>query len=209
MGLDIVAVSKAVPIECKGGDACDETHFTVGYYAKRRDRLKPGCYIKGKGGQEFWFRAGSCSGYSDWKIDLCLLALGVSPEEVWQNPRRFRRKPFVELIDFPDGVSPVIGPETSAKLHNDFVSFAAKAKRHYRTATPLELPSLPTGTKKKKANKYHENQAGLHAAKNLARALGMSLTTYESHGLAWMQEVYSNFRRAFKVASDGGFVVFC
>ena len=90
MGLDIVAISKAVPIQCEGDDSCDETHFTVGSYRKRRDGLKPGCYVKGKGGREFGFRAGSYIGYSDWRKTLCLLALRVPPEEVWEHPRRFR-----------------------------------------------------------------------------------------------------------------------
>jgi hypothetical protein len=99
MGVDIVAVSRAVPIPCKGDDSCDETHFTVGSYPKRRDGLKPGCYVKGKGGREFGFRAGSYIGYSDWRKTLCLLALGVVPQEVWEHPRRFQGKPFVELID--------------------------------------------------------------------------------------------------------------
>lgn len=208
MGLDIVAISKAVPIECEGGDACDETHFTVGSYRKRRDDLKPGCYVKGKGGREFGFRAGSYTGYSDWKRELCLLVLGVLPEEVWENPRRFRGKPFVELIDFPDGVGPVIGPKTSAKLHGDFVAFAAKAKKHYANPTPLEPPPTPTtGTKRVKKSKEYE--AGLDAAKSLAQTLGGSLATSGSCDLGWMQEVYDDFRSAFKLASNGGFVLFC
>src|SRR4051812_20179100 len=123
MGLDIVAVSKVRRIECDGGEECDERHFTVGSYRKGRDDLKPGCYVKGKGGRDFGFRAGTYIGYSDWRTELCLLALGVSPEEVWENPRRFRKKPFVELIDFTDSVGPVIGPRTSAKLYDDFVAF--------------------------------------------------------------------------------------
>jgi hypothetical protein len=206
MGLDILAVSKAEPVSCTGDEACEETHFTVGSFRKRRDGLNPGCYVKGKGGREFGFRAGSYRGYSSWRTELCLLALGVMPEEVWGNPRRFRGKPFVELIDFPDGAGPVIGPKTSAKLHGDFVAFAATARRHYANPTPLQPPSPPTP---KRGKNRHVNQAGLEDARSLAEVLGGTVTAVDADDLGWMQEVYSNFRRAFKIASDGGFVIFC
>jgi hypothetical protein len=208
MGVDIIAVSRAVPIPCKGDDACDETHFAVGSYRKRREGLKPGCYVTGKGGRDFGFRAGSYSGYSDWRKTLCLLALGVLPEEVWEHPRRFRGKPFVELIDFPDGVGPVIGPKTSAKLHSDFVAFAAKSKKYYAHPTPLES-SVPTPKKGKAAKKHYINEAGLEDAQRAAEALGGTLPTIDLDNLGWMQEVYDDFRKAFKIASDGGFVMFC
>jgi len=116
----------------------------------------------------------------------------------------------VELIDFPDGVGPVIGPKTSAKLHGDFVAFATKARKHYANPTPLESPRPPTPTTgKERVKNSNENQAGLDAPKSLAQALGGSLATSGSDDLGWMQEVYDDFRSAFKLASTGGFVLFC
>jgi hypothetical protein len=88
--------------------------------------MKPGCYVAGRGGKDTGFSI-PYSGYNAWRRELCLMALAVEPEEVWEHPRRFHRKPFAELIDFPDCGTFTIGPTTSAKLHADFVAFAAKA----------------------------------------------------------------------------------
>src|SRR6516164_9643288 len=87
MGLDIMALSKAVYIECDGGDECDETHFEFCPHPdKRREGLKRGCHVVGKGGETIGFRVGSYSGFSFWKRHLSLLCLGVEPEEVWTHP---------------------------------------------------------------------------------------------------------------------------
>jgi hypothetical protein len=164
MSLSIRAISKAKIVECNGyvdeeaEVLCD--HDEVGSCPNRRDGLKPGCYVPGKGGRSFslriWYKD-----YGDWMRELCRFALGAEWEEVCEHPQRFRGKPFVELIDFPyssDGQT--IGARTSSKLHADFAGFAAKARRHF-----LKAP-----------------------------------------GLAWMWEVYRDFRKAFKIGSDGGFV---
>ena len=52
------------------------------------------------------------------------------------------------------------------------------------------------------------NEARLDSARSLAQAVGGALTGI-SDDFRWMQEVYDNFRSAFKLASDGGFVMFC
>jgi hypothetical protein len=65
--------------------------------------------------------------------ELCRLVLGLEWEEVCRHPRRYRAKPFVELLDFSyTSEGQTIGPRTSAKLHADFVGFAANARKHYR-----------------------------------------------------------------------------
>jgi hypothetical protein len=114
----------------------------------------------------------------------------------------------VELIDFPDGVGPCIGPITSKKLYGDFTAFARKAKAHYANPTPPSPPSKPI-SKKAKGKEGHINQAGLDSARSLAKALGGTTATAASDELGWMREVYDDFRIAFKLASNGGFVVFC
>jgi hypothetical protein len=65
------------------------------------------------------FRAGSYSGYSQWRSLLAHTILGVSAGEVWNNPGLFDGKPFVELINFADNEGS-IGPVASAKLAKDF-----------------------------------------------------------------------------------------
>jgi len=225
MGVDIIAISKAKLVTCRGGEECDDSHYGVGSPPSRRDGLKPGCYVVGKGGRSMGFRAGSYAGYSDWKRQLSLLALEVEPEVVWEHPRRFRGKPFVGLIDFPDVVGPIIGPKTSAKLYADFVALASRARRHYLTrpagrassSAHTELPPIDivtSGSARRPGSparaKRHINQAGLSAAEEVAGALGGTMMgAGEGEDMAWMWEVYRDFRRAFKLASDGGFVAFC
>jgi hypothetical protein len=205
MGVDVDAISKAVHVVCRGGDDCDETHYHFcPHPAKRREGLKPGCHIVGKGGRSFGFWAANYAEYDDWRRSLSLLALGVHPEEVWQHPRRFHGKPFVELINFPDTVGPCIGPITSKKLHADFVAFASKAKKHLPSALRRLARSQPKPHLKK-----HANRAGLADTEELTKAIGgVILSTSEETDRPWMWELYCDFRYAFKLASNDGFVSF-
>ncbi len=209
MGVDVVAISKARAVACQGDEACDETHYGFGSYPKRNDGLKTGCYVVGKGGRSFGFRAGSAAGYNHWRRELSLLAVGVEPEEVWEHPRKFQGQPFVELIDFPDGVGPSIGPKTSAKLHADFVYFASKAKRHF-LSPPQRKASTEQPTQAKQKPRKHVQRAGLSAVEEFAEAIGgMVADAEEPVDISWMWEVYRDFRRAFKLASGNGFLSFC
>jgi hypothetical protein len=81
--------------------------------------MKPGLYEYTDQTQQHGFRAGSYSGYNWWRQQLCQFAQGVEPEEVWNHPRRYRGKPFVELIDFTD-CDGRIGTKVAAKLAQDF-----------------------------------------------------------------------------------------
>ena len=78
MGLDVVAISKATRVACRGGEECDETHYGVGSYRKRRDGVKPGCYIVGNGGRSRFVTYVPYAGYSAWRRQLSLLSLGVN-----------------------------------------------------------------------------------------------------------------------------------
>ncbi|MBV6343136.1 hypothetical protein [Candidatus Magnetobacterium casense] len=84
----------------------------------RLDGAVPGCYVGTECGS---FRAGSYSGYNEWRSELCHRALSSSPNEVWENEGKYAGKPFVELIAFSD-CEGAIGPKTSAKLSKDFTS---------------------------------------------------------------------------------------
>ena len=81
------------------------------------------------------------------------MALGVEPEEAWNHPRRFRDKPFVKLINFPDTGGGAIGPITSAKLYGDFVTFAPKAKRYYATSTPNVFSPLQVNLNRRRTRR--------------------------------------------------------
>ena len=76
-------------------------------------------------GEEFGHRAGSYSGYNEWRRLLARAALGMSDEEVWNkidSGVSYSEVPFGELINFSDADG-VIGPIASQKLYNDFVKY--------------------------------------------------------------------------------------
>jgi hypothetical protein len=58
MGIGITAMSKATRVSCSGEyvegeyDVCLEEHLTIDAPARRRDGVKPGCYMVGRGGRE-------------------------------------------------------------------------------------------------------------------------------------------------------------
>jgi hypothetical protein len=212
MGIGIRGMSKAKLLRCPGDESCDpeciEEHLTVGTPGRGKDAVKMGCYVPGRGGRTSDLDFGY-GGYSAWMRRLSLLALGVEPEEVWQHPRRFRGKPFVELINFPDtGGGGAIGPITSAKLYGDFVAFASKARRYY--ATPPALPADPFGGDQQlQIDKPHRDRTGLTAVVEMAASLGGTVPGLdEGENLDWMWESYQQFRRAFRLAKNAGIVVF-
>ena len=98
---------------------------------------------------------------------------------------------------------------TSKKLYGDFAAFARRVKEYYAKPKLLRPQSpVPISTRAKR-KKSRTNQAGLHSAARLANALGGGLASVDSDDLAWMQKVYDDFRKAFKLASNCGFVMFC
>jgi hypothetical protein len=207
MGLDIVAISKAKLVACPGGDKCPFSHYEVGFYRKRKDGLTPGCYIKGEGGRSCFVGDASYAAYNAWRRHLSLLSLAVEPETVWEHPRRFRGKPFAELIDFPDGGGIIIGPKTSAKLYADFLAFSSKAKKYYQTPASqmsAQGPTRPKATSKRSI----ERARGLSVVAEIATAVGGVAHAPESEDRTWMWKLYLGFRRGFKLASDAGFVAF-
>jgi hypothetical protein len=147
MGLDISAFSKVVylgPAEqfseeqreelYESGNATRVTAATG--FEERLDGRPEGFYRVA--GEAMGFRAGSYSGYNWWRRHLCLMALGVDPEDVWADPEWYKGKPFVELINFSD-CEGCIGPETSRKLAKDFLDHAAKAEAYARARSPGNL----------------------------------------------------------------------
>ena len=71
-------------------------------------------------GESYGFRAGSYSGYGEWRDDLAQAANYGSADNIWQNPESVIGRPFVELINFSDAEG-IIGPVMSEKLYMDFV----------------------------------------------------------------------------------------
>lgn len=136
MGLDISYMSKAkleMPYNADQDDwhdEADERGLTTIYpnpdFAEigQDDGLERGAY---SGEREGGFRAGSYSGYNRWREQLSMMALGVMPTVVWNNPDEFGGRPFYEIVHFSD-CEGVIGPKTSAKLAKDFEDHLDKAR---------------------------------------------------------------------------------
>lgn len=125
MGLDITAYEHAAPYE--GPVLSDDDMWDaedVRLVGVEIDRWRPMIAPLPEGwvsvsGAAYSFRAGSYSGYGSWREQLCLAALGVNPNRVWENPSAYAGRPFVELIDFTD-CDGEIGGVTAAKLARDF-----------------------------------------------------------------------------------------
>lgn len=71
-------------------------------------------------GETMHFRAGSYSGYGEWRDGLARAAFGVDGALViWEDRASYVGEPFYELIDFSD-CEGIFGPEVCAKLAKDF-----------------------------------------------------------------------------------------
>ncbi len=220
MGIGITGMSKATRLPCSNDEKCpclqedDEGELLCGdevlcvdVPGRRKDPVKEGCYVAGRGGRTSSLDF-NYSAYAGWIRRLSLMALGVEPEDVWDHPRRYRGQPFVELIAFPDSGGGAIGPITSAKLYDDFVKFAPKAKRYFATATPNVFGPAQVNQRSGK-DQAHHNRTGLSAAIELAEGLAGTVSDWdEGENLDWMWESYQQFRRAFRLAKDAGIVVF-
>lgn len=73
------------------------------------------------------FRAGSYSGYNDWRDNLAKVAGHESAQAAWDKPPP-DGSPFWELINFFDNEG-IIGPMVSAKLAADFAAHKDAAER--------------------------------------------------------------------------------
>jgi hypothetical protein len=144
MGLDITAYEKLYPFTPSSEDERQQivdgyhcyVHAESDYYEKRayiRTIFRPydnpdfpgrmeglvGESLYRAAGTIFAFRAGSYSGYTDWRSTLAKLC--GTPEH------RESTGPFAELIWFADNEG-TIGPVVSAKLSKDFSEWADRAK---------------------------------------------------------------------------------
>lgn len=116
MGLDISVFGnlKRVPEVCDERD--DVRHLYSNDFPDQADAVVAGSYRCKK---LMSFRAGSYSGYGEWRRQLSVLMLNLQPEIVWGDTDQYKDKPFFDLIHFSD-CEGIIGPETSAKLAKNF-----------------------------------------------------------------------------------------
>ena len=136
MGLDIrvyakVTLIKAVTKEKYDGAEPDDATFLYNEGHDRGDGLVDGVYRTA--GDSYGFRAGSYSGYNEWRAMLARL-VGSTDRAMWHgyDSPSIRALPFYELIAFSD-CEGFIGPKTSAKLAADFDAQAENAARFAKT----------------------------------------------------------------------------
>jgi hypothetical protein len=128
---------------------------------------------------------------------------------IWAHPRRYRGKPFVELISMPDTFDgTAIGPLTSGKLHGDFAAFASRARQHY-SQPAIRRPAGKSAEKRPGNDNRSIKRYGLASARGLAQSLEADVCGCDEGGdFKWMWQVYRDFRKAFQLAKNGGFVSF-
>ena len=75
-------------------------------------------------GEYYTFRAGSYSGYGEWRDLLSKLALGIGAKDLWDkvDDGGYGEIPFSQHINFSDADG-VIGPVAAEKLYNDYVRY--------------------------------------------------------------------------------------
>lgn len=142
-GLDVTAYEKLTLVPSPQFDRDGEP---VG---EHQVRLAPGGFVERFAGltaeavyryqSAFEFRAGSYSGYNNWRNELAKLAgYAQTPYKSFDGKIELRydatvwksgKGPFWELIDFSDAEG-VIGPVVCERVHQDFLRYRAAAAKH-------------------------------------------------------------------------------
>ena len=131
MGLDIYAYSRIVEksnrsanqrrLEELGLSEPGEEIYQIETFDDQAFKgLAPGTYLATSLTEQHSFRAGSYSGYNNWRRELCLTMLGVEPAELWNEPASWQGMPFVDLINHSDCEGAIGGP-VAKSLFWDFV----------------------------------------------------------------------------------------
>lgn len=136
MGLDISYFSKIEFVRALGeSDYADWPRERALFNVNRLrcDGFEAGAYTAVEAGD---FRAGSYSGYNEWRELLAKLT-GKTARGIWIEEQKScasdthqtpNRGPFVELINFSD-CEGTIGPRTCAKLAKDFQDWRERAEK--------------------------------------------------------------------------------
>jgi len=134
MGLDITAVSKLKPVEVpEGMELYSDEYYdweagqpsnvwnlrAHSHFPEQFEGLEEGPHVYM--GESMGHRAGSYSGYGQWRDWLARATYGKHIESVWDDiDDGGYGSPFSELINFADNEG-TIGPIASQKLYRDFV----------------------------------------------------------------------------------------
>lgn len=132
MGLDITAYRQAalapdVDVDLDGYPVDYETYTRAEVNPDFPDQADGIAHhaIYRRGAEEHGFRAGSYSGYNQWRNELASLVGHADARACWNSEGP---SPFRELINFSD-CEGIIGPKTSAKLARDFAEYDVRASQ--------------------------------------------------------------------------------
>jgi hypothetical protein len=207
MSLDVIAISQARHVTCDGSRNCHRNHLQVDPVTARTLRIPPGCYAVGRGGRRFVYRVGTYLVYNLWRRHLSLLALGVEPDEVWDHPRRFRGKPFVELIACPDGGEVILGPHTALKLLRDFADFAPVAAEYYARRGPGIALAPRHWFRPRRSPRHRYFSICMLMERRVMTKLGATIAAGPPDELHWMRETCVNVVHALVLASRNGLLM--
>ena len=141
MGLDITYVSKIRETVENEEESGFSTNYNECFDYQLGSLKKFAQYDTTSESETGHFRAGSYSGYNQWRNELAIIAGYDSAEQVWEDfdsnirlvklkrieGENAKLKPFYEIINFSDAEG-LIGPEICKKLYQDFIDFDDKAK---------------------------------------------------------------------------------
>ena len=138
MGLDIYAYSRIVEkhqrsanqqrLEELGLSEPGEEIYQIETFDDQAFKgLAPGTYLATSLTEQHSFRAGSYSGYNNWRRALCLTMLGVEPAELWNDTGSWKDLPFFNLINHSDCDGAIGGP-VAKSLYRDFVKQRHRAE---------------------------------------------------------------------------------
>jgi len=91
--------------------------------------LEEGVYLDTFDTVQHHFRAGSYSGYNEFRNRLSKALLGVEASAVWEDPATFEGRPGYEMIDFSD-CEGTISSSVADKLRQDLVENRDVFKAH-------------------------------------------------------------------------------
>lgn len=166
MGLDISVFTNAVPVpfQHEYGEQCWEAeHHRAfcydGFEHSLRGLEKDRCYTAD---YAFGFRAGSYSGYGEWRDLLCQCVYeDKKGQELWDlaklDPEKAKDVPFYELINFADNEG-TIGSEAASDLYHDFQDHLVIVRAKMERLDPWYAQSYDTWLK---ATMVAGNQHGM------------------------------------------------
>jgi hypothetical protein len=119
MGLDISAMSNIKRSEVQDPEDYDSIRIWHNSNFPDHCELEEGNWEETPQTRKHMFKAGSYSGYNQFRNVLALCTLGVKAETVWEAEDIYMNRPFFNLLNFSD-CEGIIGPEYSEALYGDF-----------------------------------------------------------------------------------------